>query len=157
MFKIIEAKEKKHLNRVRILFREYELFLGVDLCFQNFEQELANLPGQYAPPKGCILLGTEDDRLVGCVALKPLKQDICEMKRLFVRPEFRGLGYGKKLAEEIIKKARTIGYRYMRLDTLSSLKQAMNLYQSLGFKKIKPYYFNPLPNVIFLELKLDKT
>lgn len=156
MIKIVEAKKEGHLNQARILFREYEIFLGVDLCFQGFEQEITELPGKYASPKGCLLLGMDGNKLVGCVAVRPLQEDICEMKRLFVRPEFRGHGYGKILVEEIIKKAHNIGYHYMRLDTLSSLKQAINLYESFGFKKIKPYCFNPLPDVICWELKLVK-
>lgn len=152
MIKIVETKKEGLLNQARILFREYEIFLGVDLYFQGFAQEITELPGKYASPKGCLLIGMDDNKLVECVAARSLQEDICEMKRLFVRPKFRGHGYGKILVEEIIKKTRNIGYHYMRLDTLSSLNQAINLYESFGFKKIKPYCFNPLPDVICWEL-----
>lgn len=133
---------------------EYEAFLNIDLCFQHFEDECAKLPGQYASPSGQLLLCYFNSKVAGCVALKKLENDICEMKRLFVKPEFRGKGLGKLLSTKIIEVAIDIGYATMRLDTLASLKEAVALYKSLGFKKIAPYYHNPLQDVIFLELDL---
>ena len=139
---------------VRSLFREYEKFLAVDLCFQNFEQELAQLPGKYAPPDGALLLAMEQSSPAGCVAVRKLEKDACEMKRLFVRPEHRGKDIGRLLAVRIIDHAKLLGYRVMRLDTLDRLTEAVRLYESLGFKQIPPYYANPLPGVLYWELKL---
>jgi len=156
MINIIEATTKEHMDNARALFREYEEYLDVDICFQGFERELKELPGPYAPPGGCLLLAMEGNRAVGCVAVRPLGNDMCEMKRLYVRPEFHGRGYGRLLVEEIIGRAENIGYRAMRLDTLSSLKQAMRLYESFGFRKIEPYYENPLADVVYWELDLGE-
>jgi ribosomal protein S18 acetylase RimI-like enzyme len=133
---------------------EYALALDVDLCFQNFEQELAALPGKYAPPAGRLLLAMHDNQISGCVALRPLADNICEMKRLYVRPPFRRLGTGRLLANAAIDSARQIGYRKMRLDTLASMKEAIALYSSLGFRRIEPYYANPSGCALFLELDL---
>jgi len=154
MINIIEANTEEHMDHARELFREYEEYLDVDICFQGFEQELKELPGPYAPPGGCLLLAMKGKRAIGCVAVRPLWDDICEMKRLYVRPEFHGRGCGRLLVREIIRRAENIGYRAMRLDTLSSLKQAMRLYESFGFRKIEPYYDNPLPDVVYWELDL---
>lgn len=140
------------MDRVRELFREYEQFLDFDLCFQNFEQELAELPGFYSPPQGCILLAGEP--VVGCVGMRPLSREVCEMKRLYVRPAGRSLGLGRKLCEALIEKARSVGYRAMRLDTVSKLDRAIALYQALGFKPCERYCENPQPDVQFFELDL---
>ncbi|PYM30898.1 MAG: GNAT family N-acetyltransferase [Candidatus Rokuibacteriota bacterium] len=151
---IIEARALHDIERARSLFREYETSLGVDLCFQGFEQELAGLPGAYAPPSGRLLLAVDDGRPAGCVALRPLGADGCEMKRLYVRPEFRGRRVGRLLAERVIAEARAIGYPRMRLDTLPSMKEAIPLYRSLGFAEIGPYYANPVPGALFMERAL---
>ena len=151
---IIEATALPDIERARSLFREYETSLGVDLCFQGFEQELAGLPGAYAPPSGRLLLAVDGDRPAGCIALRPLGVDGCEMKRLYVRPEFRGRRVGRLLAERLLAEARAIGYARMRLDTLPSMKEAIPLYRSLGFAEIAPYYANPVPGALFMELAL---
>ena len=154
--KIKRAQIKAEIQEVESLFREYESFLNVDLCFQNFEDELANLPGKYSPPRGDLLIGLDGEKIVGCVAVRKLDDDICEMKRLFVRQEARGTGLGRQLAQEIIVISQKLGYSLMRLDTLDRLTKAMHLYKTLGFKKIESYYENPLPGVVYWELKLIK-
>ncbi|MBW1842313.1 MAG: GNAT family N-acetyltransferase [Deltaproteobacteria bacterium] len=151
---IIRVATVEHLNEIRSLFREYEAFLGVDLCFQGFEEELAGLPGKYAPPKGAILMAVDGHDTAGCVAVRTLEAGVCEMKRLYVRPPYRGLGLGRRLVETIIQEAAKIGYSRMRLDTLDTLHEAIRLYEALGFKKISPYYDNPLAGVVYWELKL---
>ena len=151
---IIEATALPDIERARSLFREYETSLGVDLCFQGFEQELAGLPGAYARPSGRLLLAVDDGRPAGCIALRPLGADGCEMKRLYVRPEFRGRRVGRLLAERVLAEARAIGYARMRLDTLPSMKEAIPLYRSLGFAEIAPYYANPVPGALFMERAL---
>jgi len=151
---IIHVKTAKHLDEIRQLFRKYENFLGVDLCFQGFEEELARLPGEYAPPKGSLLLAVDGKNTAGCVAVREFNCDVCEMKRLYLRPKYRGVGLGRKLAKKIIEEAERIGYSSIRLDTLKNLKEAMGLYESLGFKRVDPYYENPLPDVIYWELQL---
>jgi ribosomal protein S18 acetylase RimI-like enzyme len=151
----IQARSGDEVAHARELFREYEAWLGIDLCFQNFEKELAELPGKYAPPEGRLLLAVENGKVVGCVALRKIGQGICEIKRLFLRPAFRGKGLGRQLAERIIRDAREIGYERMRLDTLPpKMNDAIALYRSLGFKEIKPYYDNPVPGAKFMELDL---
>ena len=151
---IREAKEAD-LDDVRAAFREYARWLGVNLAFQgDFELELSSLPGKYAPPQGRLLVAQGDTQLAGTVALRPLSEGTCEMKRLFVRNPYRGQGLGRKLVERIIDEARMIGYRRMHLDTLASMTEAVNLYKSTGFQVIPAYYHNPLPNVVYFELDL---
>ncbi len=152
--KVTDATSVEDVERARTLFSEYERSLGVDLSFQGFAQELAGLPGAYAPPKGRLLLGVEGDELAGGVALRPLGADVGEMKRLYVRPGFRGRHAGRLLATALIREARAIGYARMRLDTLPSMKEAIALYRSLGFLEIAPYNANPVPGALFLELDL---
>jgi len=150
------AEIPRHLDIVRGLFRDYADSLGVSLDFQDFEAELAGLPGDYAPPRGRLLIAWQADEPVGCVALRPLEQGICEMKRLYVKPEGRATGLGRGLAHRICDEARAAGYERMRLDTLSTLTAARQLYEALGFRVIPPYYFNPIPGVIYLELELAR-
>jgi ribosomal protein S18 acetylase RimI-like enzyme len=152
---IIQLSTHDQIELVRELFKEYENWLGINLCFQNFEKELAELPGDYAPPQGQLLLAMDDGRIAGCIALRKIGDGICEMKRLFVRSEFRGKGLGRKLVEAIISEARKIGYERMRLDTLpGKMDQAIALYRSLGFTEIEPYYQNPVPGAKFMEFEL---
>lgn len=141
---------------VRGLFVEYQAGLGVDLCFQGFDEELAGLPGDYAPPGGCLLVGRAgpDDEAVACVALRRLDRETCEMKRLYVQPSHRGSGLGRALAEAVISEARRIGYGRMRLDTLPMMTEAAALYHRLGFREIDPYTVNPVPGARFLQLEL---
>ena len=153
--RFIQAASVDEIEQARALFREYESWLNLDLCFQNFEKELAELPGGYAPPHGRLLLAFHKDELAGCVALRKFSDDICEMKRLFLRPQFQGRGLGRALAERIIEEARTLGYQKMRLDTLSAqMASAIALYRSLAFREIEPYYNNPVPGALFMELTL---
>jgi GNAT superfamily N-acetyltransferase len=154
MMMIKQAQTKEEIQEVRSLFREYAAFLDVDLCFQGFEEELAGLPGNYSHPDGDLLIGLDGVKIVGCVAVRRLGDGICEMKRLFVRPEARGTGLGRRLAQAIIEVARELGYAFMRLDTLDKLTEAMHLYETLGFRRTEPYYYNPLPGVVYWELKL---
>jgi putative acetyltransferase len=156
------------LGELRALFREYAASLGLDLEFQGFERELAELPGAYAPPRGCILLAPSPSGLdleggaeairrkgaAGCVALRPLAGEVCEMKRLYVRPAYRRRGLGRALCLRLMAQGARLGYRLMRLDTLSSLEEAGALYRSLGFREIPPYYHNPLPGALFFERSL---
>jgi ribosomal protein S18 acetylase RimI-like enzyme len=151
---IIEAQASEHLAVVRGLFEEYAKAIEVDLCFQSFDRELAELPGHYAPPEGRLLLAQEGAQAAGCVALRKIGDGTCEMKRLYVRPAFRRKGLGRLLAKTIIAAARNIGYERMRLDTLVSMNEAIQLYRSLGFQRIEPYYNNPAGSAIFMELKL---
>jgi GNAT superfamily N-acetyltransferase len=139
----------------RELFLEYGKSLGFNLCFQSFEQELAGLPGDYAPPEGVLLLAEYDGTLAGCVALHKLEAHVCEMKRLYLRPQFRGKGAGHVLAETVIWEARAIGYRRMRLDTVEPVMQdAVALYRHLGFTEIAAYRPNPIPGAMYMELEL---
>lgn len=154
MLKIFLVEKDQDLTSARQLLIEYADSLDFDLDFQGFDEELANLPGEYAPPKGCLLLAEYKGQPAGCVALRQLEESICEMKRLYVRPEFRGLGIGRALAQFVIEQARTIGYTYMRLDTAPSMQAARELYRSLGFRQISPYRYNPIEGAVFMELEL---
>jgi ribosomal protein S18 acetylase RimI-like enzyme len=144
----------EHLPLVRDLLREYAAGLHVDLAFQNFEQELATLPGSYAAPGGCILLAFDHREPAGCVALRELEPAICEMKRLWVRHAFRGRGIGEQLSRAALRCAVELGYRRMRLDTLAHMSAAQRLYRSLGFREIPAYYANPLPGTLYMERDL---
>jgi putative acetyltransferase len=151
----VQAESPAQIAQARELFREYEQSLGVDLCFQNFAQELAELPGHYAPPHGRLLLAEYEGQLAGCVALHQWEAGLCEMKRLYLRPTFRGKGVGRVLAETIIAEARRIGYQNMRLDTIEPImKDAVKMYRKLGFREIEPYRPNPIAGAIYMELKL---
>ena len=152
---MISAEMPDQIEEIRRLFREYEQWLGLDLCFQNFEQELRDLPGKYAAPTGRLFLFLVENKSAGCIALRKLDNEICEMKRLFVREEFRGLNLGRKLIERLIKEAKEIGYEKMRLDTLpEKMPRAVKLYESYGFRQIAPYYDNPYGETLFMELLL---
>lgn len=139
---------------MRELFTEYAASLGFDLCFQDFDKELASLPGEYSSPNGCLIVAMDGSQVVGCVALRRLDNDICEMKRLYVRPEFRGKGIGRELVKAIIDEAKKIGYIRMRLDTVPVMKEAIALYCSMGFYEIEPYRYNPVEGAVFMELNL---
>jgi putative acetyltransferase len=152
---IDEADSPDDIEQVRRLFLAYADWLEVDLCFQGFEGELAELPGCYARPAGHLLLARVAGEAVGCVGLRPLEPGICEMKRLWVEPGFGGHGIGRALAEAVIEAARGVGYERMRLDTIPArMPAAQHLYGSLGFREIPPYYDNPLAGVVMLELEL---
>lgn len=151
---IIDAHHDHFLPEVRSMFEAYRASLDIDLCFQQFDEELETLPGKYAPPTGCLMLAQINQKPCGCIALKPLEEGVCEMKRLYVSPDHRGLRVGRKLVDAIIKRAKDLGYKKMKLDTLPSMERAVNLYESIGFRDTIPYCVNPTPGVRFLELDL---
>jgi putative acetyltransferase len=153
---IREVHQGEALAIVRRLFEEYAASLGFSVCFQGFDQELAGLPGAYAPPGGRLLLGWSGSEPCGCVALRPLESAVCEMKRLYVRPAYRGSGLGRRLAERLIAEAEGAGYERLRLDTLPSMGAALQLYRRLGFREIPPYTSNPAEGAVFLELALHR-
>ena len=170
MLRITPAETNETVQQASILFREYAASLGVDLSFQNFEQELASLPSDYAPPDGRLFLAVLDEAsatpqgrhssassassLAGCIALRKIDAETCEMKRLYVRPQFRGHGAGRALAHAVINAAREIGYRRMRLDTLPQMTEAQALYRGLGFREIAPYRHNPIVGSRYFEIEL---
>ncbi|MBZ5648196.1 MAG: GNAT family N-acetyltransferase [Acidobacteriia bacterium] len=152
---IVEASTPEQVEQARALFLEYADSLGFSLCFQSFDQELAELPGKYARPEGRLLLAFQGGRIAGCVAMRRLEGDICEMKRLYVRPDFRGTGAGRTLAQRIIAEAKAAGYRRMRLDTITGkMDRAIALYRALGFREIPPYGIHPISGTLFMELTL---
>jgi putative acetyltransferase len=157
--RLIEPDSPALLDAARAILREYADDLGVDLCFQNFADELARLPGEYTPPSGTLLLAYVDGSLAGCGAMRPLADadyaNACEMKRLYVRPAFRGFGLGRQLAQALVTRAIEAGYSNMLLDTLDDMETARSLYETLGFEEIPPYYFNPIPGAHYLRADLN--
>ena len=155
---LVVPESPEQLDATRAIFREYAQGLGVDLCFQNFEAELAALPGDYGAPRGALLLATVEGELAGCGAFRPLPDadyaNACEMKRLYVRPRFRGLGLGRVLAQALMDQAVRAGYSVMLLDTLDDMEAARGLYVALGFVEIPPYYYNPIPGAHYLKADL---
>jgi len=156
MVELILAQSESDLAAAKRLFLEYAESLGFNLCFQDFNRELAGVPGDYGPPGGRLRLAVVDDMAVGCIAMRKLEDGICEMKRLYVRPAFRGRGIGRKLAVACVRDARSLGYRAIRLDTIPEMAAATALYRSLGFMEIEPYRFNPLPGALYMELDLNR-
>lgn len=155
--KIFSATSPAHIAIIRSLFIEYQQWLNFSLCFQGFDKELAELPGSYAEPKGRLYFAECNGKIAGCIALRPMNEEgVCEMKRLFVREEFRGKKIGRILAEKILADAKAIGYHTMRLDTLQRMEAARALYKKLGFNIIPAYYNNPMNEVVYMELKLSE-
>jgi ribosomal protein S18 acetylase RimI-like enzyme len=155
MLEIVTVETPEHIEQTRELFREYEAWFGLKLCFQNFDEEVANLPGKYSLPEGRLYLAFSDEKLAGCIALRKLEDEICEMKRLFVRDEFRGQKIGIKLIEKLFDEAKKCGYKKMRLDTFpAKMGKAVSLYESYGFSQIPPYYHNPYGETLFMEKEL---
>lgn len=152
----LHVTEGEMIEVIRKLFLEYARSLEIDLDFQDFETELNTLPGKYQPPDGALILALVEGKEAGCIALRKISKDICEMKRLYIREEYRGLGLGKKLVGMIIDEAVNKNYQYMRLDTLPTMKSAQSLYLSFGFYDIEPYVYNPIQGTRFMELKLRK-
>jgi len=154
-FSFRQAESAAEISQARELFLEYAESLGFSLCFQNFDEELADLPGDYAPPDGRLLFAVFEGQVAGCVALHKLDDGICEMKRLYLRPQFRGKGRGRAIADRIIAEAREIGYQRMRLDTVEPvMKDAVAMYRKLGFQEIAPYCKNPIGGALYMELVL---
>ena len=152
--RIVHAHTAEQYECIRALFKQYADSLDFDLDFQRFDDELDALPGDYAPPDGCLILAEDSGRWAGCAALRRLEDEICEMKRLYVLPDFRGQGIGRVLAQAVINEARSKGYAKMRLDTVKSMHAARALYASLGFYTIRPYRYNPIDGASYMELKL---
>lgn len=155
MIEIVQAESEAEIEEAKAIFREYEQWLGLSLCFQSFEEELASLPGFYSPPEGRLYLARIDGETVGCIGLRRLSDGICEMKRLYLREAARGKGVGQALIEKVIADAREIGYAKMRLDTFPpKMGKAVSLYESHGFYEIEPYYENPHGDTLFMEKQL---
>jgi ribosomal protein S18 acetylase RimI-like enzyme len=155
MIVLKQPVSQNEISTARALFIEYQQYIGIDLCFQNFNEELANLPGDYAPPSGRLYIAYDDDVPLGCVGLRKLDDTTCEMKRLYVKPSHRGKKLGKLLVETIIVDAKEIGYKRMVLDTLSRMKEAVAMYRKFGFKEIPQYCNDPLEDAIFMELLIS--
>jgi len=154
-FSLTQAKSSADIDEARALFKQYEASLGISLCFQSFDQELASLPGDYAPPLGRLLLARVGSDVAGCIALRKLNDSVCEMKRLYLRPSFRGKGLGGKMVDAILNEAKLIGYAKMRLDTIpGKMDEAIKLYRSIGFKEIPAYYDTPFGDTLYMELNL---
>jgi putative acetyltransferase len=154
--RMTQASSPAQIAQVRELFLEYAKSLGFSLCFQSFDQELAGLPGDYSPPDGRLLIAEYQGEVAGCVALHKLEPGICEMKRLYLRPAFRGKGLGRRLTETILNEARSIGYQRLRLDTVERvMRDAVELYRALGFREIAPYRANPMEGTLYMELVLS--
>lgn len=151
---IIEVTTPKHMEAIRALFIEYQDFLGVDLCFQDFQAELDTLPGKYALPKGNLYLALKEGEPVGCAAFYPLESDTAEIKRVYVKPSTQGSGLGKALFERVLADAKAAGYKMVRLDSLRRLEKAYQLYLKYGFKEVAPYNVNPHPDVYYMERPL---
>lgn len=154
--RLVPVESNEQLSELKSLFLEYANSLTFDLGFQNFQKELQGLPGEYAPPEGSMMLAVTDRGLAGCVALRKLGDGLCEMKRLYVRPEFRGQRVGRALAVAIVEEAKRLGYLRMRLDTVPSMDEAIGLYRSLGFREIGPYRYNPIGGALFMELDIQE-
>jgi putative acetyltransferase len=154
MARLVHMSSTEEMPLVRQLFEEYAASLGFDLCFQDFDRELEALPGAYGPPSGTIIVAFSDEQAAGCVALREIGSGVCEMKRLYVRPAFRGTGVGRALAGAVVEWARTLGYDTMKLDTLAAMEAANALYESLGFTSCEPYRYNPCEGARYLELRL---
>lgn len=148
------AETKKDYEDAKALFLEYAGSLNFNLCFQNFQKEIDDLPAQYSEPTGCIILSCENDKPFGCVAVRKFENDICEMKRLYIPKTYRGRGIGRELAARIISIAKELGYKKMRLDTLETMTEAISLYKSMGFCEIGKYRENPIKEVVYMEIKL---
>lgn len=151
---MVERYDEQSISEIKYIFTEYRKDLGLDLSFQDFQDELEELPGEYSPSDGAILLAKDDNQTVGSVALRKIDEITCEMKRLYVKPEYRSEGLGRKLAKSIIEEAKDKGYEKMKLDTLTTLKEANELYRSLGFEECEPYRYNPLEDALYMELEL---
>jgi putative acetyltransferase len=158
---VFSPQTAEAMQAVRALFTEYSKSLSVDLCFQNFSYEVQNLPGEYGSPRGALFVGTVDGVFAGCCAMRPLDTvdyaNACEMKRLYVHPNFRGLGLGRMLAEATLDQARIAGYDCILLDTLDEMELARALYAEMGFEEIPPYYFNPIPGAHYLKAPLQSS
>ncbi len=154
MVEIVRANTDELISKAKVLFQEYSESLGFDLSFQGFDEEMDRFPAQYSPPTGALFLALSETRSIGCVGVRFLEEGVCEMKRLYVRPNFRGSNVGRGLSEAAIQAGKTLGYERMRLDTLSSMAPANRLYKRLGFVEIEPYRHNPLEGAIYFELNL---